>query len=242
MLTNRIQWFLSHYSTLAESEVQCPEIPMEIYLHEAQLLAGQVVSDFDTLAKAGLTKKQLDSVEDLVIVCRETQKLWAGSFRPYETVNKEWSASYKSAQSFCQLLVNVLSHAFRDMPWLKEQVPTAATETPTGRTLADRLEHLARLATENIPALADYDLNPSGLNHALVLAGRLIYLLDGNGRSVHTGIEKSDLRNQSYTRLMQACGHILETAKKAFADKPDKVDDYNRIFASQPTLLIIAEE
>lgn len=242
MSANRTQWFLGHFESLAPGQAAQPEMPIEIILHQAQALANQARGDFEALSAQGLLQDELTTLEELILVCRETQKNWAGSLRSIETVSKEWKITNESAQNFYQLLANILHHAFRG---LQEPMILAIHKQASemyGRELARGLYDLQQTARENFAILSVNDISPTGINHASSVADRLIATLEGVLPDEKTDIEKLNLRNQAYTRLTEACGRIQEMAQKAFADNPDKLDDYNRIFASQPHLMVLDED
>ena len=189
---------------ISDSNIEEPgNIPMNVYLQEAENLYNWCLDDKDKLTANGLNWALVDDMPARILMLRETQSIWMTSDSRSNAARKMWVEKAPSARELQKDIHRSLRFACRENQTALQQIKRLAR----GRKNSDMIQNLSDLAAQGRKCSDDlktinFDL--SKLDKASQLANELAgYLAQFTNRK-SAWSENRKIRNQAYTHLKES--------------------------------------
>ncbi|WP_103070388.1 hypothetical protein [Aquimarina sediminis] len=207
-------------------DIRTPNIPIDIYLQEAEDLYLWVLDDKEALLKINLDWKH--HVEDLTAragALRHAQAIWVNRKNGQEKPQKLWKEKLLVAKELRAELLADFRYAYRN----QKNALSAIRAIAKGNSFADLIQDLS-----NLDILGKS--YPTELEHInfdvqkLDLAGQLsseiakLLALANNATAQNSNIVK--IRNQAYTHLKESVDEIRNAGKYIFRNNPNRFKGY----------------
>lgn len=222
---NEYQTKLNAAKALKAEDVKEPNIPIGIYLQEAEDLKIWSTSDIVALVEVGLEAKTIEDLGVCAGATRTAQSLWQKAMQTREQDEQKWLNLSPEAFRFRDRLLHSYRYAFRG----RSDLLATVSKIAEGNSNADMIQDLNDLAelgkanTEPLEAIS-FDLNL--LDKADTDADMLAEILAGaNGDRLGFN-ELRDMRDRMYTLLKECVDEVRECGKYVFWDKPDRYKGY----------------
>ena len=207
-------------------EIRIPDLPVDVYLKEAENLGVIAEEDKKALVASGLDWKVYG--EDLPVragALRHAQSLWIKNRYTQEEAQKEWNERSPGAYEERDDLMATFRFAFRNRPDLLGRVREVADGSGHHDMIQD-LSDLAALGTAGAAELNAIHFDMGRLTQAAELANEMATLLArANGERADDS-EAKLIRDRAYTHLKAAVDEVRVTGRYVFRKDKDRVKAY----------------
>lgn len=213
-------------TVIPDDQIRTPDnIPMDVYVQEAENLYHWCQDDREVLTAKGLNWALVD---DLPIRCgalREAESLWNKERFSKEEAEKQWKEKSPLAYELRNTLLHHFRFAYRNDEVLLGRVKAIA-EGSTNADMIQDLNDLSVLGLANLEPLVAVDFDMSLLDQAAPTADEMAALLAAaTGDRIDTS-ESKKIRDQAYTHLKEAVDEIYDYGKYAFWQDDERLKGY----------------
>jgi hypothetical protein len=210
---------------LTPSDVLTPNIPIDVFVQEAENLYHWCKDDQQALTKVGLDWNLALSLSGRAGACREAQSIWIKEHNTRQEAEQEWKDQAPVAFNLRDQLIHDFRFAFRKFEGLLARVEEIA-QGDTNSDMVQDLNDLSVLGKSNADLLANIDFDLTLLDLAADLSDRMGDLLGATNGERKKDSEAMLIRDKAYTYLKQAVDEIRECGKFAFWRTPDRLKGY----------------
>ena len=207
------------------ADVLTPNIPIDVFVQEAENLYHWCLDDQQALTKAGLGWNLVTTLPVRAGACREAQSLRNKERNTRQDAEQAWKEEAPAAFDLRDQLLHDFRFAFRKSEGLLKRVD----EIVLGDTNSDMVQDLNDLATlgkANSGLLTPISFDLTRLDLAADLSDRMGDLLGATNGERKEVSETMQIRDKAYTYLKLAVDEIRECGKFAFWRNPDRMKGY----------------
>lgn len=213
------------------ADVLTPNIPIDVFVQEAENLYHWCLDDQQALTKVGLDWNLATTLPSRAGACREAQSLWNKERNTREEAEQAWKEQAPAAFDLRDQLLHDFRFAFRKSDGLLKRVDEIA-QGDTNSDMVQDLNDLATLGKANTGLLTPISFDLTRLDLAADLSDRMGDLLGATNGERKEVSETMQIRDKAYTYLKQAVDEIRECGKFAFWRNPERfkgyVSNYNK--------------
>lgn len=213
------------FAEMDPADVLTPNIPIDVFVQEAENLYHWCLDDQNTLVRVGLDWNLVTSLPLRAGACREAQSLWTKERNTRQDAEQAWKLEAPAAFGLRDQLVHDFRFAFRKSDGLLARVDEIALGD-TNSDMVQDLNDLATLGRANGELLGVISFDFSLIDKAAGLADRMGDLLGATNGERKEVSEAMQIRDKAYTYLKQAVDEIRECGKFAFWRNPDRLKGY----------------
>ena len=214
------------FSAITGDALKKPNIPMPIFLQEAENLLVAATHDKDALLEAGFDVLWLESMPAKIGALNQAESIWFKERDKRDEAQKSWDTQAPEAYALRDQLLRSMRYAYRNHPDLMDKVVAIAEGAGHADMIAD-LHKLAVLGRDFAEPLVAIKLDLALLDRAQDTAdemGTLLALLMGE-RSL--GSAPRLARDQAYTLLKQAVDEVRACGQYVFWNDERRRDEYS---------------
>jgi hypothetical protein len=227
--SNDYMQLLPEILAVKTEEVLTPNMPVDVYVQEAENLGHWSNDDREALAGAGLDLSLIDILPVRAGACREAQSLWIKERNMRKEAEAQWKAESPAAFDLRNHLVHAFRYAFRKDPELLSRVDEIA-DGDTNADMIQDLNDLSVLGKANQEKVTMVGIAPEMLDNAALVADRMGDILgaaNGERRSVNQTLV---IRDKAYTLLKWAVDEIRECGRFVFWRNPERLRGYSSAY------------
>ena len=201
--------------SIDESQVNYPDIPVNVVLQESENLMVWCQDDKEQLEKGGL---DWNLVTDLTLrtgACRYIQSEWQKEYKGMLEVQKEWKVKSPEAYNLRNELLHHFYYAFKKMPDLYAQTQSIGKGSSHADMIQD-LSDLAILGKANSSALLAVGVDLELLNRAETLSEEMSILLAKFNAKKLENSKLRLLRDKAYIHMKVAMDEIRRCGQYVF--------------------------
>lgn len=213
-------------TAIPSAEVLTPNMPIDVFVQEAENLYHWCIDDQPALTRVGLDWNLVISLPVRAGACREAQSLWNKERNTRQEAEQAWKEQAPAAFDLRDQLLHDFRFAFRKSEGLLKRVDEIA-QGNTNSDMVQDLNDLAALGKANAALLAPINFDATKLDLAADLSDRMGDLLGATNGERKEVSESMVIRDKAYTYLKQAVDEIRECGKFAFWRNPDRLKGYN---------------
>lgn len=213
-------------TAIPSAEVLTPNMPIDVFVQEAENLYHWCIDDQPALTRVGLDWNLVISLPARAGACREAQSLWNKERNTRQEAEQAWKEQAPAAFDLRDQLLHDFRFAFRKSEGLLKRVDEIA-QGNTNSDMVQDLNDLAALGKANAALLAPINFDATKLDLAADLSDRMGDLLGATNGERKEVSEAMVIRDKAYTYLKQAVDEIRECGKFAFWRNPDRLKGYN---------------
>lgn len=214
---------------LVNENVQVPQIPVGIYLQEAEDLFHWSKEDKEKLILAGLKEELITELPVFTGACRESQSIWMKDLQTRKEAEEEWSKESPKTFDFRNQLIHSFRYAFRDNTDLKGRVDDIADGYGNADMVQD-LNDLAILGKANVELLKAISFDTELLDEAAIKSDEMADLLGRTNGDRLSENETKIIRDRIYTLLKQVVDEIRDCGKYVFWRNDDRLKGYSSAY------------
>ena len=207
------------------ADVLTPNIPIDVFVQEAENLYHWCIDDQNALIRVGLDWNLVTSLPVRAGACREAQSLWTKERNTRQDAEQAWKLEAPAAFGLRDQLVHDFRFAFRKSDGLLARVDEIALGD-TNSDMVQDLNDLATLGRANGDLLGRVGFDFSLIDKAASLSDRMGDLLGATNGERKEVSEAMQIRDKAYTYLKQAVDEIRECGKFAFWRTPERLKGY----------------
>lgn len=205
--------------------VLTPNIPIDVFVQEAEDLYHWSLVDQQVLQKTGLDLNLVFTLQTRSGACREAQSLWNKERNTRQQAEQDWKDQAPAAFDLRDQLIHTFRFAFRKFDGLLARVEEIA-QGDTNSDMVQDLNDLSVLGKANPDLLTAVNFDLAQLDTAADLSDRMGDLLGATNGERKKDSEAMIIRDQAYTYLKLAVDEIRESGKFAFWRNPDRLKGY----------------
>ena len=224
-MKDEFQSQLSAAQAIPIEDVKDPNMPVDVYVQEAEDLYHWAQDDKAVLTGANLDWALVDALRTRAGALREAQSLWNKTRNTSSETGAEWNTKSKAAFEFRNDLLADFRYAYRNDPDLLERVSYIA-EGDENSDMVQDLNDLSVLGKANTAPLENINLDLAKLDKAAELAnemGDLLGKVNGDRKSAN---EAKVLRDRFYTHLKAAVDEVRDCGKYKFRKDDSRLKGY----------------
>lgn len=205
--------------------VMIPNMPVAVFIQEAEYLRHWCKDDQQALIRVGLDWELVNSLTVRSRACSQAQALWMKDNNLRPKARQDWKEQSPAAFALRDQMIHSFRFAFRR----HENLLASVSEIAEGNTKSDLvqdLNDLSILGKANLDLLTAISFEPELLDTAAILAGSMANLLAAMNNEHKKGRESVIIRNKAYTYLKQAVDEIRVCGKFAFRHHPERQKGY----------------
>lgn len=207
------------------NEVLTPNMPIDVFVQEAENLYHWCLDDEQALMPVGLNWELVTSLPARAGACREAQSLWIKERNTSQDAERLWKTEAPAAFDLRDQLLHTYRFAFRKDDGLMTRVAEIA-HGDTNADMVQDLNDLAVLGKAHTNPLAAVNFDLTLLDRAADLSDRMGDLLGATNGERKEVSEAMQIRDKAYTYLKQAVDEIRECGKFVFWRNPDRLKGY----------------
>ena len=213
-------------SAINPADILTPNIPIDVFVQEAENLYHWSMSDQQALTKGGLDWNFVLSLPARAGACREAQSLWIMERNTRQNAEQTWKDQAPGAFEMRDHLVHAFRYAFRNDPVLLGRVDEIALGD-TNADMVQDLNDLSVLGKANLPLVTAVGITVEELDGAADTADLMGDVLGATNGERDATSEAMIIRDKAYTYLKQAVTEIRECGKYVFWRNPERLKGYN---------------
>lgn len=217
-------------SNMSKDQVLTSNIPIDIYIIEAENLHNYASKDQDELIARGLDKKVITNLPNSIAFLQDCQSGWMVKYNGSEITLEQWNEESKGAYDLQRKLQHDFRFAYRNSPKILTQVNRIAEGSGHADMVQDLSDYAAigKANPEPLKAIlfdATYLDKAESFSHSTrILLGKV------NGIRTETDKPEKDLRDRAYSYLKQSVDEIRDFGKYVFWEDEDKVKHYSSAY------------
>jgi len=216
---------LSMIQAIQPAGVMIPNMPVAVFVQEAEYLRHWCKDDQHALIRVGLDWELVNSLPIRSRACSQAQSLWMKDNNLRPKAMQDWKEQSPAAFALRDQMIHSFRFAFRRHENLLASVSEIA-EGNSNSDLVQDLNDLPTLGKANLDLLTAISFEPELLDTAAILAGSMANLLAAMNNEHKKGRESVIIRNKAYTYLKQAVDEIRVYGKFAFRHHPERQKGY----------------
>jgi hypothetical protein len=209
--------------------VLIPNMPVSIFVQEAEDLYHWCLADQVALTGAGLVPGVINTLQARAGACREAQSLWIKERNTRMNAEQIWAEQSPAAFDLRNHLVHGFRYAFRNDPVLLARVDEIAQGNSNADMVQD-LNDLSVLGKANLPLLTVVGITDDELDQAAETADLMGDVLGATNGERDATSPAMIVRDKAYTYLKQSVDEIRACGKFVFWKNPDRLKGYNSDF------------
>lgn len=205
--------------------VLIPNMPVAVFIQEAEYLCHWCTDDQQALIRVGLDWELVNTLPARSRACSQAQALWMKDSNSHPKAMRDWKEQSPAAFALRDQMIHSFRFAFRR----HENLLTTVDEIAEGNTNSDLvqdLNDLSVLGKDNLDLLTAINFETELLYAAALLAESTANLLAAMNSEHKKGRESMIIRNKAYTYLKQAVDEIRVCGKFAFRHNPERQKGY----------------
>ena len=223
--TNDYNELLPVFAEMNLADVLTPNMPIDVFVQEAENLYHWCLDDQNPLIRVGLNWNLVTSLPTRAGACREAQSLWVKEHNTRQQAEQAWKKEAPAAFDLRDQLVHDFRFAFRKFDNLVARVDEIA-QGDTNSDMVQDLNDLATLGRANGDLLGIISFDFSLIDKAASLSDHMGDLLGATNGERKEDSEAMLIRDKAYTYLKQAVDEIRECGKFAFWRTPERLKGY----------------
>lgn len=223
--TNDYQALLPTLTAMQPNDVLVPNVPIDVFVQEAENLYHWCLDDQEPLTRAGLDWNLVLALPVRAGACREAQSRWIKERNTRQKAEQAWKEEAPAAFDLRDQLVHNFRFAFRKFDGLLARVDEIA-QGDTGSDMVQDLNDLAVLGQSNVDLLTAIQFDLKQLDAAATLSERMGDLLGATNGERRKDSEAMRTRDQAFTYLKQAVDEVREHGKFVFWRNPERLQGY----------------
>ena len=227
--SNDYMQLLPEIMAIQTEKVVTPNMPVNVYVQEAENLGHWCSDDREKLAGAGLDVTLIDVLPIRAGACREAQSLWVKERNMRKEAEALWKDESPAAFDLRNHLVHAFRYAFRKDAGLLSRVDEIA-EGDTNSDMIQDLNDLSVLGKANMDKVTRVGIAPEMLDNAANVADRMGDILGAANGERQEGNSTLVIRDKAYTLLKQAVDEIRECARFVFWRNPERLKGYSSAY------------
>jgi hypothetical protein len=212
-------------TTINPADVLTPNMPIDVFVQEAENLYHWCKDDHQQLIPTGLNWNLVITLPARSGACREAQSLWIKERNTRQQAEQDWKEQAPAAFDLRDQLIHTFRFAFRRNEGLIARVDEIA-QGDTNSDMVQDLNDLSVLGKANVDLLTAINFDLGRLDTAANLADHMGDLLGATNGERKTDSEAMAIRDRAYTYLKQAVDEIRECGKFVFWRTPDRMKGY----------------
>ena len=217
---------LAIISAINSADVLTLNIPVNVFVQEAENLYHWCLDDQPVLTRAGLDWDLVLSLPARAGACREAQSLWVKERNTRQEAEQAWKDQAPAAFDLRNQLLHNFRFAFRKFDGLLTRVDEIA-QGDTNSDMVQDLNDLSVVGKANTEPLAVINFDLPMLDTAADVSDRMGDLLGATNGERKEDSEAMLIRDKAFTYLKQAVDEIRECGKFAFWRTPERLKGYN---------------
>ena len=213
------------FAEMNSADVLTPNIPIDVFVQEAENLFHWCADDQEALVSTGLDWDLVTSLPVRAGACREAQSIWIRERNMRQEAEQLWKQEAPAAFDMRDQLVHTYRFAFRKDDGLLARVDEIA-QGDTNSDMVQDLNDLSVLGKAHLDLLAVVQFSPTMVDDAAAIADRMADLLGATNGERKEVSEAMIIRDKAYTYLKQAVDEIRESGKFVFWRNPDRLKGY----------------
>jgi len=219
-------------SAISPADVLTPNIPIAVFVQEAENLYQWSLDDQDALTRVGLDWNLVLSLPARAAACSEAQALWVKERKTGQPAEQKWKDQSPAAFDLRDQLIHDFRFAFRKFDGLLARVDEIA-QGDTSSDMVQDLNDLAVMGKDHTDLLLAINFDITLLDTAAECSECMGDLLGATNNERKKGSEIFRIRNKAYTHLKQAVDEIRRCGKFAFWRTPERLEGYNSEYWKQ---------
>lgn len=220
---------LSVAQALPVEQVKEPNMPVGIYLQEAEDLSQIAQSDKQALMAVGLPESLISLLSTYAGATREAQSLWSKERQMREEAEEQWQTEAPKGYELRDMLIHTFSYAFRKNEALLKRVK-AIREGHGHSDMVQDLNDLAVLGKSEEPLLVQINFDMGELETARTLSDKLSTLLAQSNGERTSPNDAKELRDRMYTLLKTVVDEVRDCGKFVFWKDERKRRQYSSAY------------
>jgi len=207
-------------------------IPVEVYMQEAEDLFHWATPDTEKLLQAGLPEYFLNDLPIRTGACREAHSLWKNKRDSKDDQSARWDIESHKAHELHSDLIRAFNRAFRK----RSDLLNSVSKIPDGNkqaNLIQELNDLAVLGNANRELLQTIHFDMELLEQSSTMADELANLLAMVHSSKSGKKEAFLIRNKAFTHLKEAVDEVQDAGKYAFCKDENRLKGYRSAYLSK---------
>lgn len=210
-----------------QSRVKTPHnIPMAIYIQEAEDLHHWVLQDKEALTAAGLDAKYVNDLPDLCEAATVAEREWYVQLNSVTKGVLEWEKQAPPAFELRKQLLHHFRFAFRGYPHLLQALKHISGGGKSYAAQIQDLNDLAVLGRANLQLLEAIPFDMSLLDKAAQASFDLSMVLADAIRDRRRPSDAKEVRDLAYTRLKEAVDEIRFYGRYVFRGNKERLIGY----------------
>ncbi|MDP3444606.1 MAG: hypothetical protein Q8T08_17240 [Ignavibacteria bacterium] len=219
-------------SAINPADVLTPNIPIDVFVKEAENLYHWCLDDQSALTGVGLDWNLMLSLPTRSGACREAQSLWNKERNTRQEAEQAWKDQAPAVFDLQNQLIHDFRFAFRKFDGLLSRVDEIA-QGDTNADMVQDLNDLSVVGKANSEPLVAINFDMPLLDTASDVFDRMGDLLGATNGERKEVSEAMLIRDKAFTYLKQAVDEIRECGKFAFWRTPDRLKGYNSDYWKQ---------
>jgi len=211
---------------ISKQEVILPNMPVKVYINEAEHLYRSATRDRKELEAASLDTVTIEELKVRTGVCRVAQSLLVSERNLKEDAQKEWDEKSPIAYELKGQLTHDCDFAFRKEPALLKRL----NEIREGDGHADMIQDLSDLSVlceKNWSYLEAINVPRKRVQQAGDMADEMGGLLAMANREDGADAIAKEFRDKAYTYLKVVVDEVRDFGKYVFWKDKEKLKDYS---------------
>lgn len=212
-------------TAIKPADVLTPNMPIDVFVQEAENLYHWCKDDQQALTQTGLDWNLAISLPGRSGACREAQSLWIKERNTRQQAEQDWKDQAPAAFDLRDQLIHTFRFAFRKFEGLIARVDEIA-QGDTNSDMVQDLNDLSVLGKANPDLLTAISFDMPLLDTAATVSDCMGDLLGATNGERKKDSEAMLIRDKAFTYLKLAVDEIRECGKFAFWRNPDRLKGY----------------
>ncbi|MGZ2371581.1 hypothetical protein ACXR6G_17510 [Ancylomarina sp. YFZ004] len=217
---------LPEIKAVTKQQIKQCDMPIGIYLQEAESLHTRASNDLAFLTAVGMTAELLAKLLPRTGALRTAQSNWEELNTVREDAKEAWKAEWPVFIEFRNDLIDHMDFAYRNDEALIRKMNAIKEGDSQGDAIQD-MANLSVLGKANLVPLEAINFDETLLDSAAEAADRIGRLLGAVNGHMYVDDETKVIRDQAYTLLKQVMDEIRNYGRFVFRKNTDHVKSYS---------------
>ena len=223
---------LPEIQAIAPENVSTPNMPVGVFVQEAEDLFHWSETDQAALVNAGITVEMIFTLPARSGACREAQSLWMKERNTRQEAEQNWKLAAPQAFGLRDELLHSFRYAFRKDQGLLGRVDEIALGD-TNADMVQDLNDLSVLGKAHLNLVTLVGVTPEMLDRAGNMADQIGDLLGATNGERDTVSEAMIIRDKAFTFLKETVDELRNCGKYIFWRNADRLKGYNSEYWKQ---------